>query len=118
MTLGTVSFSGTPTIDFRSAATNTYGTNARKTIGSAMALWAGDVDGNGVLRYTGQDNDRDPILEIIGGSVPTNTAVGYLRTDVDLDGMVKYVGGGNDRDMILSNIGGSVPTNSLDEQVP
>lgn len=118
MTLGTVSFSGTPTIDFRSAATSTYGTNARKTIGSAMALWAGDVDSNGILRYTGQDNDRDPILEAIGGSVPTNIATGYLRADVNMDGVAKYVGGGNDRDMILSNIGGSVPTNAREEQLP
>ncbi len=76
MTLGTVNFTGaTPTIDFRSAATSTYGTNARKTIGSAMALWAGNVLMDPVppaqLKYTGSDNDRDPILEQIGGSVPT-----------------------------------------------
>ncbi|MBK8498733.1 MAG: hypothetical protein IPL52_07940 [Flavobacteriales bacterium] len=119
MTLNTVNFNGAaPTIDFRSGAMSTYGTNALKTILNVQALWAGDADANGTLRYVGQDNDRDPILQAIGGSVPTNTIAGYLPTDVNMDGTVKYVGIGNDRDPILSNIGGSVPTSTLDEQLP
>ncbi|MBL0126546.1 MAG: hypothetical protein IPP83_03615 [Flavobacteriales bacterium] len=123
MTLGTVDFTGaTPTIDFRSAATSTFGTNARKDIPGAMALWAGNVFRSAPameeLKYTGQSNDRDPILEAIGGSVPTNIIAGYSVTDVNMDGVTKYIGAGNDRDPILSNIGGSVPTNTLDEQLP
>ncbi|MEO8588214.1 MAG: zinc-dependent metalloprotease family protein [Flavobacteriales bacterium] len=123
MTLAAVNFTGpTPTVDFRSAATNTYGTNARKTIGSAMVLWAGNVLIDAPppiqLKYVGGNNDRDPILAEIGGSVPTNTVTGYLVTDVNMDGIVKYIGASNDRDPILANIGGSVPTNTLQEQVP
>ncbi len=123
MTLGTVNFTGTtPTVDFRAAALNTYGTNARKTIGTAMALWAGNVLMDPLppvqIKYTGSNNDRDPILTDIGGSVPTNTATGYMVSDVNMDGTVKYVGSGNDRDPILTNIGGSIPTNTLDEQLP
>jgi hypothetical protein len=60
-------------------------------------------------KYTGDSNDRDPILSAIGGTVPTNTEAGYFNTDTNLDGVVKYTGVGNDRDMILSNIGGTVP---------
>ena len=122
MTLGTVSFNPTPTVDFRASATSTYGTNARKDLGGPMALWAGnvlfDTPAPQVLRYTGQFNDRDPILTDIGGSVPTNTITGYLLSDVNLDGAVKYVGSGNDRDPILTNIGGAIPTNTLNEQLP
>ena len=70
------------------------------------------------LRYVGSANDRDPILVTVGGSVPTNTAAGYLVTDVNMDGRVLYVGQGNDRDPILSNIGGSVPTNTRAQQLP
>jgi hypothetical protein len=98
-----------------------YGTNARKSVlGNypTLVLWAGDVNFDGMLRYTGQDNDRDPILAIIGGSVPTNTAVGYHGQDVNMDGLVRYTGEGNDRDPILQNIGGAVPTNVRLQQMP
>ncbi len=123
MTLAAVDLTGAPpTVDFRSVATSTYGTNARKTIGSAMVLWAGNVLIDAPppiqLQYTGGGNDRDPILAEIGGSVPSNTVSGYLLADVNMDGMVKYIGAGNDRDPILANIGGSVPTNTVNEQVP
>lgn len=106
------------TVDLTLSATSTFGTNARKTIGSSMALWAGNVYWNNDLKYTGQDNDRDPILSAIGGSVPTGTIISYSVSDVNMDGTVKYTGQDNDRDPILSNIGGSVPTNMLIEQLP
>lgn len=96
----------------------TYGTDARKIIGSIAALWAGDVSGDGVLRYTNQDNDRDPILLRIGGNVPTATLNGYYPEDVNLDGVVRYTNQNNDRDPILVNVGGSVPTAIRQEQLP
>jgi hypothetical protein len=70
------------------------------------------------LLYTNAENDRDPILLRIGGTVPTNTTTGYHAEDVNLDGVVKYTGEGNDRDPILQNIGGSVPTNTREGQLP
>ena len=65
-----------------------------------------------------QQRPRPDIAAIIGGVVPTQTAVGYLPEDVDLDGVVKYTGANNDRDVILQNIGGTVPTNVRVEQLP
>ena len=119
MTGSGIALSGTATaVDFTVSGTSTYGTNARKSTGGVMALWAGNVWTDATLRYTGQDNDRDPILTAIGGSVPTATINGYHLSDVNLDGTVKYTGQDNDRDPILTNIGGSVPTNSLQEQLP
>ena len=109
---------GQTTVDFRAAATATYGTEARKANGSVMTLWSGNVQPDAWLKYVGESNDRDPILSAIGGMVPTNTVLGYLPADVNLDGQVKYVGEGNDRDPILSNIGGAVPTNVRTEQLP
>jgi hypothetical protein len=70
------------------------------------------------LAYTGEGNDRDPILAVIGGTVPTATVAGYLTADVNLDGIVRYTGAGNDRDPILSNIGGAIPTNVRIQQLP
>jgi hypothetical protein len=106
------------TVDLTSPATETHGTEARKTVNGLAVLWAGNATRDLSLKYTGDSNDRDPILSAIGGTVPTNTAAGYLVTDTNLDGVVKYTGVGNDRDMILSNIGGTVPTNTRTEQLP
>jgi uncharacterized delta-60 repeat protein len=120
MTAGLVALGYAPvTIDFTLAGTSTYGSAARKTVGSKQVLWAGDVNGNGVLMYTGTNNDRDPVLASIGGALPTNTVVGtYSRSDTNLDGVIKYVGASNDRDIILINIGGTVPTAARVAQVP
>lgn len=108
----------TSLVDFTLTGTATYGTNARKTIGGIMALWAGNVVIDNQLKYTGTFNDREPILTAIGGLIPTATVNGYRQEDVNLDGVVKYTGTDNDRDFILTNIGGAVPTNTRLQQLP
>ncbi|HEX2616550.1 MAG TPA: PKD domain-containing protein [Flavobacteriales bacterium] len=108
---------GMPLIDLSAPATPIWGTNARKIIAGTATLWAGDVTGDGALKYTGADNDRDPILLLIGGTVPTNTVQGYHGADVNMDGVVKYTGADNDRDRILLNIPGA-PTNVRTQQLP
>ena len=106
-------------IDFSQTATPTYGTNARNTLSGVALLWPGDVLRNGEVKYTGNNNDRDPILVKIGGTIPTNVVGNsYCGEDVNMDGQVKYTGIGNDRDIILQTIGGTVPTNVRLKQVP
>lgn len=106
------------TIDLRAAAAATWGAEARKTIGAAQVLWAGDAVRDGIVLYTGSGNDRDKVLEAIGGVVPTTIVNGYLPSDITMDGRAMYAGSGNDRDIILSNIGGVIPTNSRVQQLP
>ncbi len=119
MTGSSIALGTTPVmVDFRSALTTTYGTEARKSDLGTMLLWAGNAFRDRTLRYMGQDNDRDPILSVVGGAVPTGTVAGYYLEDTNLSGLVKYSGGGNDRDGILVNIGGSVPTAMRIEQLP
>lgn len=119
MTNATVALSGTSvTINFKTALTATYGTQAQRTVGGVQVMWTGDCNSDGQLLYTGQSNDRDPILVRIGGVVPTNAATGYFREDLNMNGTTLYTGSGNDRDLILQNIGGIVPTNSRSEQIP
>jgi hypothetical protein len=120
MTATAVSLSGAPfALDLTTSSTATFGTEARKTVNGRAALWAGNVLRDGTLRYSGESNDRDPILQAIGGSVPTNTSVlGYYPEDVNMDGVTRYTGTDNDRDPVLLNIGGSVPTNTRAEQLP
>ncbi len=119
MTAAPVNLTGMGTlVDFTASATSTWGTNARKAVGSLMVLYAGDVNGDGTIRYTNAPNDRDPILGKIGGVVPTATVPGYWPEDVNLDGVVKYTNAANDREPILTNIGGVVPTNTRVQQLP
>ncbi|QQR85684.1 MAG: hypothetical protein IPJ76_13875 [Flavobacteriales bacterium] len=109
----------TSTLDFRSTGFMTWGLNARATSGAYMVLWPGNTNGDGVVKYTGAGNDRDPILQAIGGAVPTNTVVGvYNLNDVNMDGSIKYTGPDNDRDPILQTVGGTVPTSIRAQQLP
>ncbi|HEY0977989.1 MAG TPA: CRTAC1 family protein [Flavobacteriales bacterium] len=119
MTASAYALSATPTaVDLTSNATATWGTDARRTVGTRMTLWSGNVLSDNQIKYTGGGNDRDLILQAIGGTVPTATVNGYLAGDVNLDGTVKYTGGGNDRDPVLLSVGGTVPTNTRMEQLP
>ena len=119
MTANAVALGATPvTVDFRDAATATYGTEARKSEDGTLKLWAGNAFRDDKLMYVGNGNDRDPILVVIGGSVPTAVVNGYYLEDTNLTGTVKYTGALNDRDPILVNIGGLVPTATRVEQLP
>jgi hypothetical protein len=120
MTASSVVFTGnTELLDLTSASTSTFGTNARKTVGTVQVLWSGDVTGNHQVKYTGSGSDRDPILVKVGSTTPNNIVTGqYLREDVNMDAVVKYTGSSNDRDPILVNVGSTTPNNTRAEQVP
>jgi hypothetical protein len=119
MTAAGVALSTTPAVvDFRPTSAATWGTSAQRNMGSFLALWNGDCHRDGILGYTGADNDRDPILVTVGGSTPNNTAAGYLQADVNLNGAVSYTGTNNDRDAVLVNVGSATPNNQRAEQLP
>ncbi|HQX29530.1 MAG: hypothetical protein IPI91_13855 [Flavobacteriales bacterium] len=105
-----------PLLDLTTAPT--FGTDAQQVLGGVAMLWPGDVIADDMVRYTGQSNDRDLILQAIGGTVPTNSVTMYAGTDVNLDGWIRYTGQDNDRDIILQTIGGVVPTNTRHAQSP
>jgi hypothetical protein len=117
MTASPIASSGS-TVDLRSGAVPLFGTNATTTVGGFQALWPGDVNRDGQVKYTGTANDRDLVLSAIGNTVPTNVVSGYLGADINLDGLAKYMGPENDRDLILQSIGGVVPTTTVQRQMP
>lgn len=106
------------TYDLSNGSIPLYGTEAVRNVSGRRVLWCGNTLPDETMLYTGEDNDRDPILVRVGGVVPTNTAQGYHLEDVNMDGTVRYTGDRNDRDHILTNIGGVVPTNARHEQLP
>lgn len=105
-------------LDITNGSIPMWGQAPLKNVNGIYLFWAGNVINDGKLIYTGNGNDRDEVLVLIGGLIPTNTVPGYYVEDVILDGIVKYTGVNNDRDPILNNIGGAVPTNSRIEQLP
>lgn len=107
------------TVDFTDPALSTYGAEARRTFPNGrMGCWAGNSVNDGRLKYTGSNNDRDPMLVAVGLSVPTQTVSGYAVEDVNMDGFVRYTGSGNDRDGLLISVGGNIPSAVRVEQMP
>jgi hypothetical protein len=72
---------------------------------SRNALWAGDINKNGQLKYNGANNDREIIYARIGSGLFNVTVNGYWDEDLNLNGQVKYNAINNDREILYSNIG-------------
>jgi hypothetical protein len=84
-----------------------------------MVLWPGDGLRDGSVAYTGQGNDRDPILVMVGSTTPNNVVTGtYSVLDSNLNGTVSYVGANNDRDPILLTVGSTTPNSVRQAQLP
>jgi hypothetical protein len=109
---------GTWNYDLSNGSTALFGTDATKPLNGRALLWAGNALGDENLRYAGSENDRDPILVALGGSLPTAVATGYVKEDVNMDGRVRFVGSNNDREPVLVNVGGTLPTATRAEQLP
>lgn len=105
-------------IDLRDPLTATLGSEARLQSGNTMLLWSGNTVLDNTVKYTGSQNDRDPILVNVGSTTPNNSVPGYHRDDTNMDGIVRYTGSGNDRDGILVNVGSTTPNNQRVEQLP
>lgn len=113
--------SGVYTYDFTTAANKAYGTNAQVQLKTGVyGLYAGDVNADGVVKYTGANNDRVVVFNAINGnSSLLNTILGYSYSDVDLSGSAKYTGSGNDPVLIFNLINGnSSLLNTISSQVP
>jgi hypothetical protein len=84
MTAAAITLAASPaaSVDFTLAGTATFGTNATKNLTDLMGLWAGNVQRDTELKYTGSSNDRDPILVRVGSTTPNNVANGYFQEDV------------------------------------
>ena len=106
-------------LDLTRPATPTWGAGARALLATGRSgQWCGNAQRDNLLRYVGNSNDRDPLLIVVGATLPNNMVSGYHQSDVNLDGIVKYTGPNNDRDLILLNIGGTTPNVTLNEQLP
>ncbi|GAB2552917.1 Ig-like domain-containing protein [Spirosoma aerophilum] len=82
------------------------------TVNGKQALWAGDANHNGKVKYQGANNDLITIFSEVIAAQPTNpnplynydNALGYYFGDVNMDGKVKYQGTTNDTSLIFTNV--------------
>ena len=98
-----------------SITTNTPTTTVTYNGNTFRALWTGDVNRDGFIKYNGSSNDRGVILTKVGG-ILTGTSSGYISEDINLNGIAKYNGSANDRAVLLTNVGG-VLTNVLNQHL-
>ena len=120
MTQLPILLSATPLqLRFNDPSFPTHGNDAQRSVAGAMALWCGDANSNGTVKYTGVNNDRDPILVTLGSTTPNKVISAEYRTeDVNMDGLVKYTGADNDRDPVLITVGGTTPNGIRVQQLP
>jgi len=105
--------------DFTTAQAKAFGSAPMVPLtGGAFGLYAGDVTGNGILKYSGSGNDSGPIYARIGGGSVSATMSGYFSEDTNMNGIVKYSGAQNDRAIIYANIGGASVSATVTTQVP
>ena len=101
----TLDVAASTVINFTNGSTPVLGQNALKTVGSAFAMYAGDLNRDGRTSYNGAANDRVAILRFVGLNTVNNQYFGYYTEDANLDGIVRYNGAANDRVVILSTVG-------------
>ena len=119
MTSNTVSnTTTTPEYDFTTGLDKYHGGDAKELAAGVYGMWAGDVTGNGIVKYNLAGNDRLRIFQRIGGVNVNATVNGYYPEDVNLNGQVKYNLAGNDRLMIFQVIGGTNVNATRSTRVP
>lgn len=133
MTLNTVDLTNaSPAFNFTTGTANLYGTNATRNMGGGIyALWGGDADGDGVLRFGASPSDITPINSAVMGDV-NNTgnsslfvgALVYSDADTDMDGRVRFGASPSDITPINASVLGNPantnnnPLTSLTQQLP
>jgi len=121
----TVDLSSSPTLSFITAQATAY-QDVTITTNEAMkqvedgdwALWDGDANADGSIKYNGTSNDKNEILGIVGLSTPNTIVSSYSDSDLNMDGEVKYNGTSNDKNEILGIVGLSTPNDIKTEHLP
>ncbi len=100
-------------VDFTNGSTNTFGANAQTSFGvpsGKTAMWAGNVNGDSIVQYSGTRPDTPNILSIVLNdpgnflNFPTYAVVGYNVNDVNMNGNSQYSGITPDAPFILQNV--------------
>ncbi|MFK7747278.1 MAG: hypothetical protein AB8B65_02695 [Kordia sp.] len=98
-------------VDLTDNGTATFGTNARVQLPNGdMALWAGNVNNDTTVQYSGTTPDTPSILsEVLNNpgnflNFPTYVVTGYNVHDINMDGNTQYTGTAPDTPILLQNV--------------
>jgi len=94
--------------NFSTAASQAMGSIQAPLGGGVFGMYAGNVNGNNAIRYSGPSNDENELLNIILGSNKSAILSGvYNRGDLNMNGAVRYSGPNNDENILLNIVLGS-----------
>ena len=97
---------------------------------NTLAMWAGNVNGDSTLQYTGANPDSPNILSLVLNAagnflnLSTYSVNGYHSSDINMDGNTQYTGTEPDTPIILQNALNhsgnflNLSTFSIEEQLP
>ncbi len=99
-----LSRTSTSIVDFTSGAAQALSGVQVNLFGSGVfGMYAGNVNGNGNVRYTLTGNDQNELLNVILGGVKSTVLSNvYHRGDLNLNGVVRYTLTGNDENVLLN----------------
>jgi hypothetical protein len=126
MSYDSIALPNSSAFDFTTAMSQAYGavtTELSKpmkdmTGSGPFAMFAGDVNGNGVIKISGAGNDKDLIYVRIGSGSVGAIRTGYWNEDTNMNGQVKLSGVSNDANNIYANIGGGSVGPTRSSRVP
>jgi hypothetical protein len=90
------------------------GTTPMKDLTGAFGMWAGDANGDGIVKFSGPSNDQSVLIGVLGTANLGMSKSGYYGSDLNLDGQVKFSGPSNDRSILIGLLG----TSALETKVP
>ncbi|WP_298516743.1 hypothetical protein [uncultured Kordia sp.] len=104
----------TTIVDFTNANNQiTFGSNAQTVFGmqpNKTAMWAGNVNGDTMVQYSGTNPDTPTILSTVLNdpgnflNFPTFAVTAYIADDLNMDGNIQYSGTNPDTPVILQNV--------------
>ena len=131
MSLNTVALTATASVVDFTNGLSTFGSNGQTDLGAGvMGLWAGNVDGNTSIQYSGANADSPTLLSYVlndsGNFLNTATysVSGYSNYDINMDGNTQYTGATPDTpkilQLVLSHPGNFLNTTTYEitEQLP
>ena len=92
----------------------------RKMVGTIATMWAADANFNKNVKYNGLSNDKDAILNALGGNNYVNSILSpvYRAEDLNMDATVRFNGLDNDKNVIANMIGVTTPNNLINQHTP
>jgi len=89
-----------------------------KSYSGVQVLWSGDARSDKNTKYNGLTNDKQFVLDALGGVANNVIPANYRPEDVNMDGVIKYNNTNADRLTILGTVGVSTPNNIYNQHTP